>query len=183
MTLVVNLYGGPGTGKSTTAALTFGKLKERGVNAELVTEFAKDVVWEDRRVIACQPYVFGKQLWRLQRLHTKVDVIITDSPLPLSLVYAEHMGYHWHAVVLEQHAQMDNLDIFLRRNNTIHPYNPEGRYQKDVQEAEVLDNAIYNLLLDNQLAFTVVDVAGASDAIVPLVLERLLGVKTDASTL
>lgn len=45
-TLIVNLYGGPGTGKSTGAAYIFSKLKMDGIDAEYVTEFAKDKVWE-----------------------------------------------------------------------------------------------------------------------------------------
>lgn len=44
--IVVSLYAGPGAGKSTLAAYTFSKLKMLGVNCELVTEFAKDKVWE-----------------------------------------------------------------------------------------------------------------------------------------
>ena len=44
-TLVVNLYGAPGSGKSTGAAYIFAKLKMLGVNCELITEFAKDKVW------------------------------------------------------------------------------------------------------------------------------------------
>lgn len=35
--LVINVFAGPGAGKSTTAALVFGLLKSAGVNAELVT--------------------------------------------------------------------------------------------------------------------------------------------------
>lgn len=41
-TLVVNLLGGPGCGKSTGAAYIFSQLKMRNIDAELVTEFAKD---------------------------------------------------------------------------------------------------------------------------------------------
>ena len=44
--LVVNLFGVPGAGKSTGAAYIFSKLKLVGINAELITEFAKDKVWE-----------------------------------------------------------------------------------------------------------------------------------------
>lgn len=39
---VINLFGQPGAGKSTGAAYIFSQLKLRGINAELVTEFAKD---------------------------------------------------------------------------------------------------------------------------------------------
>lgn len=45
--LIINLFGAPGAGKSTGAAYIFSKLKMLGVNAELVTEFAKDKVWEN----------------------------------------------------------------------------------------------------------------------------------------
>ena len=44
--LIVSLCGQPGVGKSTGSAYVFSKLKMAGVNAELVTEFAKDKVWE-----------------------------------------------------------------------------------------------------------------------------------------
>jgi adenylate kinase family enzyme len=47
--ILVNLYGAPGSGKSTGAAYIFSKLKMAGVDAELVTEFAKDKVWEESK--------------------------------------------------------------------------------------------------------------------------------------
>lgn len=49
--LVVNLFGTPGAGKSTGVAYIFSNLKMRGINAELVTEFAKDMVWEDNKEV------------------------------------------------------------------------------------------------------------------------------------
>ena len=44
-TLVVNLFGGPGTGKSTMMAGIFAKLKSLGYEC---LEFAKELVWENR---------------------------------------------------------------------------------------------------------------------------------------
>jgi hypothetical protein len=41
MTVVVNLFGGPGTGKSTTASGVFYHLKRDNRNVELVQEYAK----------------------------------------------------------------------------------------------------------------------------------------------
>lgn len=53
--LIINLIGGPGSGKSTTAAGLFYKLKKLGYNCEMSLEFAKDKVMDD------QIYIFGKQ--------------------------------------------------------------------------------------------------------------------------
>ena len=43
-TIVVNLIGGPGSGKSTTAAGLFYNLKKLGINCEMALEYAKDKV-------------------------------------------------------------------------------------------------------------------------------------------
>ena len=86
--IVVNLFGVPGAGKSTGAAYVFSKLKMQGINAELVTEFAKDMVWENNnKVLMNQEYIFGSQSYRLDRLRDKVDVIVTDCPLFLTAFY------------------------------------------------------------------------------------------------
>lgn len=50
--LIINLFGAPGAGKSTGAAYVFSQLKAAGVNAELVTEFAKDKVWEGTKAVS-----------------------------------------------------------------------------------------------------------------------------------
>jgi len=48
-------------------------LKTHGVNAELVTEYAKDVVWgENFSVLDNQPYILGKHYHRLFLLLGKV---------------------------------------------------------------------------------------------------------------
>lgn len=49
--IIVNLCGSPGVGKSTGAAYIFSQLKMRGINCELVTEFAKDKVWEESHAV------------------------------------------------------------------------------------------------------------------------------------
>jgi len=44
-TLIVNLWAGPGTGKSTTASVVFHMLKVAGIKCEYVTEFAKELAY------------------------------------------------------------------------------------------------------------------------------------------
>jgi hypothetical protein len=88
--IVVNLFGGPGCGKSTGAAYVFSRLKEAGVNVELVTEFAKDLTWDKSDALNDQLYMFANQFHRLYRCkRSGVDIVVTDSPLLLSNLYRD----------------------------------------------------------------------------------------------
>ena len=87
--LVINLFGGPGCGKSTTMARLFADLKTRGYNVEMVSEFAKDLVYEQRQeTMKDELYIFAKQHHRLFRVIDKVDIVITDRPILLTNIYA-----------------------------------------------------------------------------------------------
>lgn len=151
-TLNVNLFAGPGSGKSTTAAAVFARLKKAGVNCELVTEFAKDKVWEgNSKIFLDQCYIFGKQHWKMSRLQREVDVVITDSPLLLSLVYNDKYE-SLPALALEAHRGMDSLNFFLNRTK---PYNPKGRHQ-DEDGARALDSKILDMLITHDVDFVAV---------------------------
>jgi len=145
---VINFYGGPGSGKSTTAAAMFAELKYRGFNTEYVQEYAKDATWEKRgeKVFAAQDYIFGKQHFRLARVASEVDFVVTDSPLLLSLVYTP-MDFPMPSftfMVKEAYDMYDNLNVFLMRNK---PFQQAGRNQNET-EARVLDINIREMLED-----------------------------------
>jgi len=89
-TKVVNLFGGPGVGKSVLAAGLTYEIASRGVHVELVDEFAKQLTWEDRRTeLENQVYVFAQQHRKIQRLVGKVPFVVTDSPLLSGIVYTK----------------------------------------------------------------------------------------------
>lgn len=137
--LVINLFGSPGAGKSTGAAIVFSKLKMMGINAELVTEFAKDKTWEhNATALGCQEYVFGKQSYRLARCKEDVDVIITDSPLPLSILYTTNEALledgAFEKVVMNVFNSYHNCNYYLNRTKE---YNPKGRNQTEAESDEI----------------------------------------------
>ena len=81
-TIVVNLFGEPSAGKSTCAMDITAQLKRHGINAEYVSEFAKDKVYENNgEVFKHQEYLFGKQSFKMGRVKNKMPVMIVDSPL------------------------------------------------------------------------------------------------------
>lgn len=153
--IVVNLFGAPSSGKSTGAAYIFSKLKLNGVNAEYVSEFAKDKVWEEsKEVFKNQAYIFGKQYFRQSRLNNKVDVIITDSPLLLSSFYNKNdspLGEDFQKVVRNVFDSYINNNYFLLRDK---PYNPKGRFQTE-KESDVLSNELLEYLNNNNIRYEI----------------------------
>lgn len=132
----INLAGSPGSGKSTLSAYVFAKLKMMGINCELVTEFAKDKVWEkNNEALSNQIYIFAKQYYRITRCAGKVDVVITDSPLFLSPFYNKDpdIDEPLKELVAKIVAKYDNLNYFLRR---VKKYNPIGRLQTEAESNE-----------------------------------------------
>lgn len=175
MTMIVNLFGGPGTGKSTTAAGLFYKLKSAGINCEYVQEYAKDKTWQDDMfTLTCQPYITGKQLYRQHRLIGKVDVVVTDSPIILGSVYGgAYTGPAFDQWLLEAFNSFDNTNIFLNRDLTNHPYNQAGRSQT-LEEAIKVDEVTQKLLDNYQIGYKKVNVGPyAVDDIYRLLYGRL----------
>lgn len=164
-TLVINLYGGPGTGKSTTAALLFAALKQRGVNCELATEYAKDVVWEGRDyLLSDQIYLFAKQNRKLARLYGKVKVIVTDSPLLFCYFYSKNE--HLLALIQQEMGRAQQVHIMLRR---IKPYMAAGRYQNE-EEARQIDGGLRRMLDTLGISYHEVNAdASAAEGIISLI--------------
>lgn len=152
---VINVIAGPGAGKSTLASGLYHEAKRRGWNVELVTEVAKDLVWEGRTVaLSNQAYVFGRQMQRLHRLDGHVDYVITDSPVLLSAIYApEDYPEEWEKVVVELWKGYDNVVAFLGRGPW---FDDRGRVHNLDASIEV-DRRIAVLLAKHNITYTQVD--------------------------
>lgn len=165
---VINLLSGPGAGKSTTAAGLFYQMKLKGINVELITEYAKDMTWEERyNTLSNQLYIFAKQYSRQLRVKNKVDYIVTDSPLLLSLIYTpKNYPGSFELMVMDFWNEFDNYNFFIRREKK---YNPIGRNQTE-DEAKDIDIKIWNML--NLRYIDYVEIPGNQNAI-NLIMEQM----------
>lgn len=139
MTTVIELYGGPCSGKSTLAAELYATLKKQGKSVEIVREYVKDWAYEGRKVgIHDQIYIMGKQIRRESLLYGKVDYIITDSPILLAGFYEKY----YQGLTICQNActefikktGIERKSYFLKRSQE---YQTEGRYETKEQADEI----------------------------------------------
>lgn len=145
-TTLINVFGGPGIGKSTFAALLFAALKMRDVSAEITTEYAKDLLRDGRGHVLSEDQieVFAAQRRRHRRLLGKVDLAVTDSPVLLCSIYAPaHYPESYHALVRWAHDEIPSVNLLLQRHAG--RYEVEGRIHSETV-ARAIDQAITDLL-------------------------------------
>lgn len=176
-TVIINLHGGPGIGKSTLFGEIFTELKKLHYEVEMVPEFAKDLTWEKSfGVLSDQIFVFGTQNHRIFRVLGKVDFIVTDSPLILSYVYGEKymkdMSDSFRSLIMEEFTKHPRFDVYLER---IHPYNQNGRNETEEQAIEV-DKSVKELFNKYGLKFdmTIPSQDGAAKQIVNGIIKKFM---------
>jgi hypothetical protein len=128
-------------------------MKKLKYNVELVTEYAKDCVYEKQFNILNndQLLVIANQNRRIQRIeesNENIDYVITDSPLLLSKIFAvknnvKHNFLSFQDFCIDLFASYDNINLVLNRNNIT--YDSNGRIE-NYTEALDLDKQILNEL-------------------------------------
>lgn len=172
MSKIVNLYGGPSSGKSTAAAGIFNRMKVRGLNVELVMEAAKDHVWEGHdNILSDQLFLLSQQNRRLARLIGKVDWIITDSPLPLCCIYKpkDYLST-FDPLVMELYNTYNNINFFLKRTDS---YQDEGRVH-DKKQAIQIDKRIKGVLDWFDTPYEIIQVETFSEKAIDQMVDKLI---------
>jgi len=142
---LINLFGGPGIGKSGIAAGITYKLKKNHISVNNPYEFPKRLAWDNNiPAISDQLYVFANQHRGIAESYGKVDYIVIDSPILFSTIYhryytegypAELYGEEFHNFVISLHKKYDNINILLERGETTH--NNNERFQNYEQSLEI----------------------------------------------
>jgi hypothetical protein len=138
----INLYGGPGCGKSTMATYLFSELKTRGINIEYVTEYIKFWTYIPRKPVSFDSvYCFAKQLHKEDTiLRGETKLIVSDSPLMLQCFYAWYHEHNGEQSILELAKEVEDIypsiNVFLNRKDSY--YSEIGRYE-NLEQAKKVD--------------------------------------------
>lgn len=145
--VVINLFGGPGIGKTTMAARLFVQLKLLGIETANPEEHAKLALWKGRPNLLDEQLIILGQSWEtLHALIPHVDVVVMDSPLLLCSVYAgKREKIYFHDTVADFHKRLPRINILLQRPKSL-TYSERGRRENE-EEAQSLDERIENTLM------------------------------------
>ena len=154
MTKVINLFGGPGAGKSTIASGLFYHMKIAGYNGEMTGEWVQGKVYEGAKYpFKDQLYSYACQNKLIRQLIGKVDYILCDSPLFLSVIYQSEETPLFSDYVVENFNRYDNVNFLIRRH---HKYQPTGRIHTEKQ-SETISQELEDKLKEYNVPFTPVD--------------------------
>jgi predicted ATPase len=151
--ILIDLYGGPGAGKTTLSFYLMFRLKMAGIRAELVGEAAREHHIYDSMpgnvappLLDNQVLLAGQQFERILRLQRhNFEVAVNDSPLIQGMLYCEGQAYHDHLKKTIRSVE----PYFETYKIMIHPrpgsYDPESRVQRTEKEARALDATVVKL--------------------------------------
>jgi nicotinamide riboside kinase len=145
MSTLVQIFGGPSAGKSVLAAELYVVMKKANIGSvELIQEYAKELVWQERfNDLKDQSLVTAGQIAKTMPLNNKVDYLITDSPLLLGLVYAQDYKEVEETILSHTNQFERTVNVFVERGGA--SFETQGRVHNEQQSIE-LDKKIKDML-------------------------------------
>ena len=176
-TLVINLIGGPCSGKSTISAELFARLKKMGIHTELVSEYIKERIYEENKTITNhQIAIFGMEHYSISNKIGKVDCIVHDGSFINNIIYKSEDNPEFDAFIVAEYRKFNNLDFFVKRGNI--EFEDYGRIHNQKQSKE-LDRIIKKTYNKYDLKYIEVESRDAVDKIIPIVLRKLEEMKNE----
>lgn len=153
----INFFGGPGVGKTTLASRVFVMLSQAGRSVAQVQEVVKQSVYAKRKVKGWDCVLTASQQLNAEYLPLNYGIhrIVSDSPLLLQAVYAQHYGCpvakQISAMCFEFELEYPSVNFLVQR---CFPFESEGRFQADEGEALEIDDLIETGIACHFLPFT-----------------------------
>lgn len=154
--VVINLYAGPGSGKSTTSRALSSLFGGNGISSIAPIEIPKLHVWEKSfKDLSDQLKIFANQKYSQDLCHEKYKISVVDSPLLMQMVYMEQNKSkntkELESLILNAFKENkdDTINFFLKRE---HKYSNYGRVHTEDQSQQ-LNNKIINVLIQNKVNF------------------------------
>ena len=170
-TLVINLIGGPCSGKSTVAAELFARLKKMGIHCELVSEYIKDRIYEENQTMPKnQIAIFGMEHYNISNKLGKVDVIVHDGSFINNIIYKTEENKYFDDLIISEYKRFWNLDFFIKRGNI--EFETYGRIH-NLKQSKELDKTIKETYDNYELSYIEVESRDAVDKIIPIVLKEI----------
>lgn len=155
-TTIINLFGGPGAGKTTCAWEIAAALKKKGFVTEYVSEYPKELVWDGKPekligTLENQTAIYEEQKRRVDRLIGKVDFVVTDSPTLLSLTYLKEPNIEFEDRISREFKDNNNFCMIVQRGKK---FEEEGRVHT-LEQSKQIDEEIRQLLVREDIPFGV----------------------------
>jgi len=157
-TIIINLFGAPGAGKSTSATELFSKLKKLHLKCEYLHEYAKDLIYsKDDFKLKDQIYILAKQRHPILRMEdNNVDIVITDGAYIIGNVFLNDdtsFAKEFKALNRKLFCMHNNMNYFLKRT---HKFEKFGRKETE-KEANERGLEIKNELRKSNQKFIEID--------------------------
>ena len=175
-TLVINLIGGPCSGKSTVAAELFARLKKMGVHCELVSEYIKERIYEENKTMpGNQIPIFGMEHYSIVNKVGKVDCCVHDGSFINNIIYKQGENPEFDTLVISEYKKFVNLDFFIKRGNI--EFEDYGRIH-NLKQSKELDKIIRETYNKYNLEYIEVESRDAVDKMIPIILKKLESIKS-----
>ena len=120
--LLINFFGCPHSGKTTIMSGVYTLLKLHDIKCEMANDYPKEIMFEHRlSLLDKQYYIFSKQLKRIEDIYALTDIVLTDSPVLINLIYNKEKNENktLYPLVIEAHNRFNNVNFFIQRTRPI----------------------------------------------------------------
>lgn len=88
MSILINLFGGPGAGKTTLAHGIVYEFRMHGIEADIATEYPKELIYDRINPASINQYtILAEQFKKIERVLRACTVVVCECPLLLCAEY------------------------------------------------------------------------------------------------